>query len=90
MRIDNAYCYRRNEQIMRKDLDDCPVLIDPYRMTLVKLNPAAESIWQLFDGGHSVDEIIDILKNEFEVDAKTLEKDLRRFLNDLIRREMIR
>ncbi|MFA5119195.1 MAG: PqqD family protein [Candidatus Omnitrophota bacterium] len=90
MRIDDGYCYRRNEQIIRKDLYDCPALIDPYRMTLVKLNPTAESVWQLFDGEHSVAGILDILKNEFEVDAKALEKDLRTFLNDLIRREMIR
>ncbi len=90
MRIDTSHCYRRNEQIMRQDLGNCPALVDPYRMTLVKLNPTAELIWQLFDGGHSVAAIMDILKNEFEVDAKALEKDLRRFLNELIKREMIR
>jgi hypothetical protein len=90
MRMDDGYCYRRNEQIIRKDLCDCPALIDPYRMVLVKLNPTAESVWKLFDGEHSVAVIMDILKNEFEVDALTLEKDLKRFLNELIKREMIR
>jgi hypothetical protein len=84
------YCYRKNDQIICKDLGDGPALIDPYRRTLVKLNPTAHKIWQLLDGGHSAAAIIDILENEFQVDAKILEKDVIRFIKGLARREMIK
>jgi hypothetical protein len=89
MRADAGYCYRKNDQIIYKDLGDGPVLIDPYRRTLVKLNPTAHRIWQLLDGRHSSGAIVDILKNEFEADAQTIEKDVRSLLKDLIRREII-
>lgn len=89
MKIDIGYCYRKNDQIIYKYLVDGLALIDPYRRTLVKLNPTAQAIWQLLDGEHSVASIIDILKNEFEIDTKILEKDVIGLLKDLIRREII-
>lgn len=89
MKADTGYCYRKNNQIIYKELNDGSALIDPYRRTLVKLNPAAQAIWQLLDGKHSVAAIIDVLKNEFEIDVKILEKDVRGLLRDFIRREII-
>ena len=90
MPVDTGYCYRKNDQIIYKDLCDGPALIDPYRRVLVKLNPAAQAIWQLLDGEHSVAAIIGILQDEFDVDAKIIQKDSVRFLEDLFRREMIK
>jgi hypothetical protein len=89
MKVDADYCYRKNNLIIYKELDDGPALIDPYRRVLVRFNPAAQAIWQLLDGEHSVAAIIDILKNEFEVDIKILEKDVIVLLKDLIKREII-
>lgn len=89
MKVDASYCYRKNELIIYKELGDGPVLIDPYRRTLVRLNPVAQEVWQLLDGNHSVASIVDIMKNEFEVDAKILKKDVIGLLKDLIRREII-
>ena len=90
MPVDTDYCYRKNEQIIYKDLCDGPALIDPYRRTLLKLNFTAQAIWQLLDGGHSAAAIIGILKNEFDIEAKILEKDTVSFLEALFRREMIK
>lgn len=89
MKVDIGYCYRKNDQIIYKELVAGPALIDPYRRTLVKLNSTARAIWQLLNGEHSVASIIDILKNQFEIDTKILEKDVIGFLKDLIRREII-
>jgi mannitol-1-phosphate/altronate dehydrogenase len=44
----------------------------------------------LLDGGHSVSAVIGILKGDFEVDDKTLEKDVIDFLKGLISREIIK
>jgi coenzyme PQQ biosynthesis protein PqqD len=90
MGFDNNYCYSKNDQIIYKDLEDGPVLIDPYRRALIKLNPTALRIWQLSDGKHSAAAIVEMLKDEFEIDAESLEKDVIDFLKDLSRREIIR
>jgi coenzyme PQQ biosynthesis protein PqqD len=90
MRADAGYCYRKNDQIIYKDLADGPALIDPYRRALIKLNPTAQAIWQLLDGKRPVAAIVEILGSEFEVDAKSLEKDVADFLKDLSRREIIK
>ncbi len=87
--IDMNYCFKRSELIIRKDVGDARTLIDPYRRTLVTLNPVASEIWQLLNGERSALCIIDILKSEFEIEEKILKKDVIGFLQDLARREII-
>ena len=89
MAVDKDRCFCRNGQIVYKEIDGTGVLIDPYRRTLVKLNPAAQEIWRLLDGSRTYAGIIERLKAVFEVEAEELEKDVYVFLQDLIRREMI-
>ena len=89
MRFNIKYCFSKNDQIIYKDLGDGPALVDPYRQSLVKLNPTAHRIWKLLDGKHSAVDIIEIMKAEFEIDAKSLEKDVVSFFKDLLRREII-
>jgi len=90
MGIDIKYFFGKNEQIIFKDMEDGPALIDPYRRTLVRLNPAAHRIWQLLDGKHSAEDIIGIMGAEFEIDDLTIRGDVVDFIKDLIRREMIK
>jgi hypothetical protein len=75
---------------MDREMDDGPVLIDPYRRTLVRLNPAAHRIWQLLDGQRSAEGIIKIMEAEFEIDAKSLQNDVAGFLKELQKREIIK
>ena len=90
MDLDIGYCFSKNGQIIYKDLGDGPALIDPYRRTLVKMNPTALYIWELLDGGRSVAAIIEILKAEFEIDPKIIKKDVINFLKELNKREIIK
>ena len=90
MAFDMDYCFRRNDKIIYKEINSVPSLIDPYRRTLVKLNPTAHKIWQLSDGEHSVADIVEILEAEFEIDAENLKRDMMFFLKDLLKREMIK
>jgi hypothetical protein len=89
MNFDMSIVFQKNEQIIFKEVDAAPALIDPYRRTLVTLNPTAFQIWQLLDGAHSVAAIVEQLKSELEVEDKILNKDIVGFLKDLIKREMI-
>lgn len=90
MTIDMRYCFRKNDQILGKELDGEIVLIDPYRRTKVTLNPTAARIWGLVDGGHSTAEIVTALRDAFEIGEEEAKKDVVYFLKELARREMIR
>ena len=89
MRIDKDRCFRKNDHILYKEIDGAGVLVDPYRRTLVHLNPTASQIWQLLDEAHSCTAIIKKLQAEFEVGDKELEKDVSDVFNELFKREMI-
>lgn len=89
MRMDKKRCYRKNSRIVYKETDGCGVLIDPYRRTLIELNPAARQIWQLLDGSRSCVDIIGDLGMTFEADQGELERDVVSFLKGLLMREMI-
>ena len=89
MRIDKDYCFKRNEKIVCKDIGGARALIDPYRRTLMELNPVALRIWQLLDGQRHTAAIIETLKDEYDADAGNIEKDVMAFLAGLLRREMI-
>ncbi|MFA5100670.1 MAG: PqqD family protein [Candidatus Omnitrophota bacterium] len=87
--LDKNACFRRNEQILYKEIGGEGVLIDPYRRTLVKLNPTAREIWLLLDGRRTCAGILEELKAVFDVDGRDLEKDVEGLLKSFIRREMI-
>jgi len=89
MRIDKESNFRKNGRIMCKNIDGTDVLIDPYRRTLVHLNPTASLIWRLLDGERSCAGIIEALREEFEAGDKQIEADVVSLLKELLKREMI-
>ena len=89
MTIDKRRCFKKNPQIICKESGGGRVLVDPYRRTLVELNPVAGGIWEMLDGACPVSGVIDALRDDFEVDPAALEKDVLAFLRELVRREMI-
>ena len=82
--------YKKNPMIIERQHADATVLIDPYRRTMILLDPVAREIWGALDGTRSVADIMALLKDGFEVDEPTLHKDVTVFLNDLVKREIIR
>jgi hypothetical protein len=90
MTIDMQRNFKKSDQIICKEFEEGPVLIDPYRRTLIKLNPTALEIWGLLDGERPVSMIVETIRDRFEVDDETLKKDVVIFLKDLIKLEMIR
>jgi hypothetical protein len=89
MTVSQDYCFSKNSQIIARREGEETALIDPYRRTMARLNPVGSRVWELVDGTRSTASIIDIMKGEFEVEAERLAKDVRAFLKDLARREMI-
>lgn len=87
--IDMNYRFKKNGQIIYKELEGAPVLVDPYRRMLIRLNETGSEIWSLLDGKISAADIVRSLGDKFDVDEKSLKADIIRFLDDMVKREMV-
>lgn len=81
--------FKKNSQVLCKEIAGEPVLVDPYRREVMRLNPTAAEIWRLLDGERTPRDIINTLKDIFDVDEKVLQKDTLDFMKELIKLEII-
>ena len=79
----------RSERFAWRVIEDEAVLLDREEEEVLRLNPIATEIWQDFDGTKTVAEIIEQIHQVFEVDRKTAENDVLRFVKELVTREMV-
>jgi hypothetical protein len=49
-----------------------------------ELNEVASRIWELCDGRHTVEQIADVIVEEFEVDAATARRDTAEFVREML------
>ena len=56
----------RQDDIVVQDLFDEMVIYDLKRDKIHALNPTAAFVWQHCDGGHTTEELIELLKQEFK------------------------
>jgi hypothetical protein len=63
-------------------LDEEALVVDPKKGYLYPLNTVGARIWQLCDGVHTVDRIIERLVAEFDADSATIRRDALDFLDN--------
>lgn len=81
--------FSRDERISWRVIENQAVLVDPDEGEVLRFNPIGTEIWQDLDGTRTVDEIIDHIHQIFEVNRKRAQRDVLRFLNKLVRRELV-
>ncbi len=81
--------YAKSERILRKELAEGPALIDPYRRTVIPLDPVADEIWALIDGARGEGAIARRIAELFDAPAVVIERDVAAFLRGLADREII-
>ena len=79
----------KSERFAWRVIEDEAVLVDRDEAEVLRLNPIATEIWQALDGARSIAEIIDQIHHSFDVDRKTAENDVLRFMKELVNREMV-
>ena len=75
--------YPRRRRVPWRTLDTEALVVDVSAGTLYPLNSVAARIWELCDGGRSIDEIVRALTSEFDADADVIRRDAERFIEDL-------
>lgn len=68
---------------------DDAVVITPTENTVRMLNPVGSRIWQLADGTRTVDEIANVLVQEFDVDQAEAASSAQRFVAELVDLELL-
>ena len=79
----------RSERFAWRVIEDEAVLVDRDEEEVLRLNLIATEIWQALDGSRSIAEIIDQIHQSFDVDRRTAENDVVRFVKELVKREMV-
>ena len=82
--------YKKNDSIVSRKIADEFILV-PIRQkvgdlgSIYTLNEVAARIWELIDGKIKVREIKDKMVEEFEVTPEEAEKDLREYIQQLLK-----
>lgn len=75
--------------IIAKQVGTEMVLLDYDRGIYYGLNPIGAQVWQLLHDGRQVGEIVNILTNEYEAPAETIQADVEALLRDLRERGLL-
>ena len=87
MNIDDNSIFRKKDKIIER-LGEELLLFDSSKGTLFEANETAKTILILLDGKHTVKNIKEQLKDEFDK-AEEIDKDLIGFLNKLLELDLI-
>ncbi len=79
----------RNEDIVWRNLDGEAVLLNPNNGKYFGMNAVGCSFWEKMDGERTLDQIIDMLLEEYSVDRQTLEKDINELVSTLEEKQII-
>lgn len=79
----------RNEEIVWRNLEGEAVLLNPNSGKYYGLNEVGCSFWEKVDGKNSLETIIDLLLEEYDVEKQTLQQDINELVRDLEERKII-
>ena len=79
----------RHPRLASRVLNGEAVLIDPDRNVVRMLNPVGSRIWELADGTRTIEQIADVLVEEFEVEPLQAHQSVAKFVDELAGKELL-
>lgn len=80
---------KKTEDTASRIIEGEAVIVIPQKGLVRVLNEAGSRIWQLLDGGNTVEDIINIISSEFNVSREEAQKDTLDFIKELIEKDMV-
>jgi hypothetical protein len=81
---------KRRESVHVQNLPDgSALLFDTASATAYPVTESAAHIWELCDGTHTAQQMIDELESRYEIDRDTLERDTLDLIRDLLEKELL-
>lgn len=81
--------FNRRERFPWRRLEGSVVLIDEVEGQLVHFSEVGGRVWEELDGVKTPAQLAELLGREFDAPADAIEKDVRRFIRQLEKRELI-
>ncbi len=81
-------CYRKNDSILSRKIGDEFILV-PIRQnagdlsSIYTLNEVAARVWELIDGNRTLETVLEIICEEYEVESHAAEEDIVYYLKQL-------
>jgi len=69
--------------LLREEFDDWAVLFNADTAYAVGTNPVGVAVWKLMDGKRSIEDIVSMIKNNFEDTPDAAFKEITAFVNTL-------
>lgn len=85
-----AQILTRNNAILWKLIEDKVVLLDMDEARAITLNDVGSHIWTALENHKTRDEIAQDISSAFDIDEKTAKKDVYSFLDEMIKKDLIR
>lgn len=85
-----AQILTRNNDILWKLIDGKVVLLDMDEAMAMTLNDVGSHIWMALEKQKTHDELVQDVVTAFDVDENTARKDTHSFLNEMIKKDLIR
>jgi hypothetical protein len=82
--------FERSGQILSQELSGETVLLDLVSEKYFSIDEVGTRVWQLLADGASMNSLLKMLEDEFDVERAQLEGDLRRFLDELLGAGLLR
>ncbi len=79
----------RNSEIAWQQMQEKVVLVSPKTMRIHILHGSGGSIWEYLKKSRSEDELAELLCDEYDTTPIEAEKDVRNFLNQLKKEELV-
>jgi hypothetical protein len=79
----------RNPDAAWRVFEDGAVIVSPTESVMHSLNPVATRIWELADGTLTMNEILDVVLDEFDVSREQAETDMADFADALSDKGML-
>lgn len=84
--MDLSIIIKKNANIPWRVIEGEALIVSPREGLIYPLNAVAARLWELMDGQRTCGEMVAVIGEEFEVDKKTLQKDILNFVSDLVKK----
>lgn len=81
---------KRNSEILWKLIEDKVVILDMDEGMAITLNDVGSNIWTALESHKTKEELLVNVTSAFDIDEETARKDISSFIDDMLKRDLIR
>ena len=81
--------YRKSLEVLTSKIDDEVIIMSIDADSYFGLNDVGSRAWELLDEPATFEELVALLRDEYEVDEDTCREDLQSFLDNMMARNLI-